>query len=173
EGKHNTLDNTQPTNQQPLTPSIKLCIVPNLNLVTDLIPPFAVETVHNPAADGNYEFRALAFELFGSEDRYVDVKDTMLLHYLKNIDSDYKRYDHGCVKGILNPQDNQWFCTPDYAQITTDAFQTSIALFDGFQSNMYIPLHINPFDAKHTYPIILQLKNNHIILMKIKPGSHI
>ena len=48
-----------------------------------------------------------------------------------------------------------------------------MALFNGFQSNMYIPLHINPFDAKHTYPIILQLKNNHIILIKIKPGSHI
>ncbi|KAG2215582.1 hypothetical protein INT45_006814 [Circinella minor] len=155
EGKQDTLDNTQPTNQLPPTPSIKLRIVPNLNLVTDLISPFAVETVHNPAADGNCGFRALAFELFGSEDRYVDVKDTMLLHYLKNID------------------DNQWFCAPECTQIAADVFQTPVALFNGFQSNMYIPLRVNPLDAKRTHPIVLQLKNNHIILIKIKPGSHI
>ncbi|KAG2227155.1 hypothetical protein INT45_003885 [Circinella minor] len=172
-GKQDTLDNTQPTNQLPPTPSIKLRIVPNLNLVTDLIPPFAVEAVHNPAADGNGGFRALAFELFGSEDRYVDVKDTTLLHYLKNIDGDYKKYDDGRVKGILNPQDNPWFCAPECTQIAADVSQTPVALFDGFQSNMYIPLCVNPLDAKRTRPIVLQLKNNHIILIKIKPGSHI
>ncbi|KAG2221359.1 hypothetical protein INT45_012405 [Circinella minor] len=113
EGKQDTLDNTQPTNQFPPTPSIKLRIVPNLNLVTDLIPPFAVETI---------------------------------------------------IK---------WFCAPECTQIASDVFQTPVALFDGFQSNMYIPLRVNPLDAKRTHPIVLQLKNNHIILIKIKPGSHI
>ena len=43
-----------------------------------------------PTADGNCGFRALAFELFGSKDRYVDVKNIKLLHYLKNVDRDYK-----------------------------------------------------------------------------------
>ncbi|KAG2214028.1 hypothetical protein INT45_001991 [Circinella minor] len=139
EGKQDTLDNTQPTNQLPPTPSIKLRIAPNLNLVTDLISPFAVETVHNPAADGNCGFRALAFKLFG----------------------------------ILNPQENQWFCAPECTQIAAHIFQTPVALFDGFQFNMYIPLRVNPLDAKRTHPIVLQLKNNHIILIKIKPGLHI
>ena len=46
----------------------------------------------------------------------------MLLHYLKNIDGDYKKYDHGRVKGILNPQDNQWFCAPECTQIAADVF---------------------------------------------------
>ena len=42
--------------------------MPNLNLIThSLIPRSEAELVHNSVGDGNCGFRALAFELFGSE----------------------------------------------------------------------------------------------------------
>ena len=137
-----------------------------------MIPHSEVELVHNPIGDGNCGFRALAFELFGSEGRYIDVKDIMLIHYLENIDGDYKSYDHSYIQRILNPQSNEWFCYPECAQIAADTFKTPIVFYSA-DSSTFFPLHITPNNAKRAHPIVLQLMHAHIILVKIKHEPHI
>ena len=141
-------------------------------VTNSLIPHSEVDRVHNPIGDGNCGFRALAAELFDSEDKYIDIKEAMLNHYLSNIDGIYKNYDQHQIKGILYPHSNEWFCVPECAQIASDTFKAPVAIF-GLQSNTFFPLQHTPLDAERTNLITLHLDAAHIILVKIKHGAHI
>ena len=114
----------------------------NFNLVThSLIARSEIKLVHNPVGNGNCGFRALAFELFDPKGRYIDVKDKMHIHYLKNIDGDYKYYDHSYIQQILNSQSNEWFCYPECPQTAADTLKTLIAFY-GADSSTFFRLHI-------------------------------
>ena len=94
-----------------------------------LIPRSEVDSVYNPIGDGNCGFRALAAKLFDNEDKYHDVKESMLKYYLANIDGIYRNYDQQQIKGILDPHSNKWFCVPECAQIASDTFKAPVAVF--------------------------------------------
>ena len=45
--------------------------------------------------------------------------------------------------------------------------------FYGYESNIFLPLSINPLESKRTYPIALRLANAHIIPVQGKHGARI
>ena len=151
----------------------RLRIVPNLNMVNDNIPRNAVELVHNPSGDGNCGFRAIAFGLYANENRYVEVKEAMLAQFLRMTGKpDYEEFPTDRVLKVLNPADNEWFLYPYCAQIAADTFNLPIAFY-GIQTHILFPYRTIPAFARQTRPMVLQLSEYHIILIKIKEDTTI
>ncbi|KAI9488285.1 hypothetical protein BDB00DRAFT_848887, partial [Zychaea mexicana] len=71
--------------------------------------------------DGNCGFRALAVELYNTEERYVD----------------------GRLLKVLDPYSSEWFVSPECSQVAADTFETPIVI-DGAQSHIFFPLTNNP-----------------------------
>ncbi|KAI9494469.1 hypothetical protein BDB00DRAFT_818174, partial [Zychaea mexicana] len=89
--------------------------------------------------DGNCGFRALAVELYNTEERYIDVKTKMLDQYLSNANTLYQYYDKGRLLKVLDPYSSEWFVSPECSQIAADTFETPIVI-DGAQSHIFFYL---------------------------------
>lgn len=135
-------------------------------MVMSNIPKKAVESVYNPAGDGNCGFRALAWAIYGNEHLYEDVKTRMAIQFLSNKHTMYKKDDAPKIEAVLAKGSGKWFMAPECVQIAADTFQRPIAFY-GPLTYLYIPSRIPPAEAASTHPIILQLKNAHFILITI------
>lgn len=145
----------------------KLRIIPNLQMVMSIIPKNAVESVYNPAGDGNCGFRALAWATYGNEHLYEDIKTRMAVQFLNNKHTIYRKDDAPKIEAILARGSEKWFMAPECVQIAADTFRRPIAFY-GSTTYLYIPSCIPPAEAASTHPIILQLRNAHFILVCIR-----
>ncbi|KAL1931345.1 hypothetical protein VTP01DRAFT_9487, partial [Rhizomucor pusillus] len=146
-GKKESSSSTAAPSEASQLPKIR--IIPHLNLATDSIPRTA---------------------LFKDEKRYKDVKAIMRHKFLEMLDSDYAKCDKHSMPKALDPEGFEWFVSPECTQIAADAFETPVAFY-GSQSYLFLSYHTSPQQTERTHPIVLQLENDHIILVQVTEAS--
>ncbi|ORE06844.1 hypothetical protein BCV72DRAFT_305160 [Rhizopus microsporus var. microsporus] len=87
----------------------------------------------SPEADGNCGFRAISIAVYGTETRWIEVKDRMLETYIRCEGSLYRdRFGVNekanivitlTCKAAPNMNFSHWFGTVDLSQIAADVFQ--------------------------------------------------
>ena len=131
----------------------------------------------NPRADGNCGFRAIAFEIHGSEDLYRVVKRTMHQHFNQNLEHMYPKYhvNRDRINRALDPDHDEWFCYPECCQIAADVYKMPVAFFSDLNNAMLFPLKLSPSESTRIRPLSLQLHDQsaHFYLIQFKHGSEI
>lgn len=142
-----------------------------------------METMFNPEGDGNCGFRALAMAIKGDENKWADIKQEMLEHFLSKMETFYiKRWSPDIIestKKILldrrspNYDTVYWYTEPECSQIACNKYKIPIASYMnsrwGIQKFFYVPI----FDKiKTSRPIILQNTGSHIHYVTLKPRVH-
>ncbi|CAG8632669.1 19617_t:CDS:2, partial [Cetraspora pellucida] len=135
-----------------------------------------VDQIYNPKSNSNCGFHALAIAITENEKNCYLVKlaiNNQLNKHMK-IYKDWLGYNINLLKQILEFQELPypsllWFLSPDCAQLATNTFSVSIAIFNekDEQCTMFFLLESVPIHGRN--PIILHFINgNHIVYVNMK-----
>ncbi|KAI9257133.1 hypothetical protein BDA99DRAFT_606410 [Phascolomyces articulosus] len=155
------------------------------------IPPDCSTGLKQIKADGYCGFRALALQLYGDQDQYQKIKQTMLNHLfanyefyldilakgndviLKNI---VRRLEFGITPETIHTttcSSDYWFNGAMDTQIAADAYTTPIAVFDerpSWKSFLYLPFTFPSDTNRQPQPINMFLHSNHFSVVDLIPS---
>lgn len=173
-----TTTTTAFNSQKKVKPDLKniTCFQYETKLVDSSIPQKYIESIFNPAMDGNCGFHCIAKEIHNDTNKWAVVKQEMLDHVnanLKFYTDLLGKQDLQHAIRVLVCRDEEvlpsfYFCSPEHNRIVAETYKRTLVFLSNQEKKTYVPYLSEPVKR---VPIFLQLSSAHFYLVKLKEAA--